>query len=107
VTTFEVAASNERPRELPEAIARFMLSRAAPGQKRERMSMEEAEILVKLRAIPTIRDLEKIMRVETHILRLRNQTMHQFEALQARRRGEQTPLARLDVDVTVADSGSG
>ena len=49
------------------------------------------------RVIPLDADVDKIMRYETHIHRQAVQTMHELEALQARRRGEQTHLARLDI----------
>jgi hypothetical protein len=37
------------------------------------------------------------MRYEAHLHRQYIQTLHELEALQARRRGERTPLARLDI----------
>lgn len=49
------------------------------------------------RVIPLDADVDKIMRYETHIHRQALQTLHELEALQARRRGEQTHLARLDI----------
>jgi hypothetical protein len=41
--------------------------------------------------------LERIPRYEAHLQRQLMQTMHELEALQARRRGEVTPLGRVDV----------
>ena len=41
--------------------------------------------------------LERIIRMEAHLNRQLMQTLHELEALQARRRGERTPLARIDV----------
>ncbi len=49
------------------------------------------------RVIPLDADVDKIMRYETHLHRMALQTQHELEALQARRRGEQTHLARLDI----------
>lgn len=49
------------------------------------------------RVIPNADELEKIRRYEAHLHRQLMQTLHELEALQARRRGESTPLARLDV----------
>ena len=46
--------------------------------------------------------LDKIMRYEAHLHRQCLQTLHELEALQARRRGEQTPLTRLDVSAPPA-----
>ena len=48
------------------------------------------------------RDLDKIMRYEAHLHRQCLQTLHELEALQARRRGEQTHLARLDISTPPA-----
>jgi hypothetical protein len=47
--------------------------------------------------------LERVIRYETHLHRQLVQTMHELEALQARRRGEVTQLARLDVTVGPTD----
>ena len=50
-----------------------------------------------LRIIPDSLSIDRVIRYETHIHRLWLQTQHELEALQARRRGEQTHLARLDI----------
>jgi hypothetical protein len=42
------------------------------------------------------------MRYETHLHRLYIQTLHELEAIQARRHGERTPLARLDITASPA-----
>ncbi len=49
------------------------------------------------RILPDPHDLDKIMRYEAHLHRQCLQALHEIEALQARRRGEQTHLARLDI----------
>lgn len=49
------------------------------------------------RILPPQDDLDKIMRYESHLHRQYIQTLHELEAMQARRRGESTPLARLDI----------
>jgi hypothetical protein len=41
--------------------------------------------------------VERVIRYEAHLHRQLVGSMHELEALQARRRGEVTPLARLDV----------
>ncbi len=41
--------------------------------------------------------VEKLVRYEAHLGRQLFQTLHELEAMQARRRGERSPLARLDV----------
>ncbi len=47
--------------------------------------------------VPPDKDLAKIMRYEAHLNRQLYQAMHELEALQARRRGDPAPLARIDV----------
>jgi hypothetical protein len=49
------------------------------------------------RLLPSDYDLDRTMRYETHIHRQFVQILHELEALQARRRGEKTHLARLDI----------
>lgn len=56
----------------------------------ERMSRE--------RLLPDETTLQKITRYEAHLCRLLYKTLHELEALQARRSGQAAPLARLDID---------
>jgi len=49
------------------------------------------------RLLPPEPELGLIMRYETHLHRFWVQTLHELEALQARRRGERPHLARLDI----------
>ncbi len=49
------------------------------------------------RIIPPENDLNIIMRYESHLHRQCIQTLHELEAFQARRHGEQTRLVRLDI----------
>lgn len=51
----------------------------------------------RLRSLPPSDDLDKIMRYEAHLHRRWVQTLHELQALQATRRGERAPLARLDI----------
>ena len=48
------------------------------------------------RILPPPEDLDKIMKYEAHFHRMQLQTQHELEALQARRKGEHSPLARVD-----------
>lgn len=59
--------------------------------------LREADRKRRSRALPDDRILEKITRYEAHLCRRLFQTLHELEALQARRRGEPAPLARLQV----------
>jgi hypothetical protein len=99
ITVFETASINSALADLPERIARIMRGRRrdALGEEPEPMSMEEFQRMASLCHVPSGDHLEKIMRCDTQLHRQRNQTLHELEALQARRRGEQAPLARLDV----------
>lgn len=47
--------------------------------------------------LPPADKLDKVVRHEAHLGRQLFQTLHELEALQARRRGERAPLARLDI----------
>ncbi len=47
--------------------------------------------------LPAGNELDKIMRYEAHLSRQLYQAKHELEVLQKQRRGEATPLARLDV----------
>jgi hypothetical protein len=49
------------------------------------------------RILPPDTDLEKINRYEAHLSRQMYQALHELEALQKRRGGEVTPLARVDL----------
>ena len=49
------------------------------------------------RLLPDETTLQKIARYEAHLSRGLYQTLHELEALQAKRGGGAAPLARLDV----------
>jgi hypothetical protein len=66
-------------------------AREHPPAKEEWVKRRQAD-----RMIPSGTTLERVMRYEAHLHRQLLQTMHELEALQARRKGEATPLARLD-----------
>jgi len=57
----------------------------------------ERETMRRERLLPNEDTLNKVIRYEAHLHRQLLQTMHELEALQARRQGRQTPLARVDV----------
>jgi hypothetical protein len=48
--------------------------------------------------LPDDRTLEMLVRYEAHLNRVLNHTLHELEALQDRRRGNPTPLARVDIN---------
>ena len=47
--------------------------------------------------LPDDRTLEMLVRYEAHLSRDLKHTLHELEALQERRRGNPTPLARIDI----------
>jgi hypothetical protein len=55
------------------------------------------ERLVRERLLPDEQGLGKVIRYEAHLHRQLLQTLHELEAIQARREGLRTPLARVDV----------
>ena len=65
--------------------------------KGEFPELDEADVNMgkALRVLPA--SLDTIMRYESHLHRQYIQTLHELEAIQARRNGERTPLARLDI----------
>ncbi len=66
-----------------------------------KMRLAEAERTIArwrdTRALLPVEQLEKVMRYEAHLHRQLVQTLRELEAMQARRRGQAAPLARLDV----------
>ena len=60
-------------------------------------------MMIGARLFPPDFMVENLMRYEAHLHRQCMQTLHELEAIQARRHGERTPLARLDI--TGAPSG--
>jgi hypothetical protein len=71
----DLAAAEEQ---VPQAVARA-----------ERVSNEQL--------LPAHGELDRVIRYEAHLSRQLLATMHELEALQARREGQPTPLARLAV----------
>jgi hypothetical protein len=73
-------------------------AKGALGVPLEQTLTEEAvEDQVTRRTLPDAAQLNNIVRYEAHIHRQFLQTLHELEAMQARRRGQSTPLARLDI----------
>jgi hypothetical protein len=55
--------------------------------------------------LPVGNELDKIMRYEAHLSRQLDQAKHELEVLQKQRRGEATPLVRLNVQGAPEQSG--
>jgi len=56
-----------------------------------------AGTLRRARILPPAKPLDRVMKYEAHLSRLLLATLHELEALQRRRQGDPTPLARLSV----------
>jgi hypothetical protein len=52
----------------------------------------------RLHLLPDSNDLDRLLRYEAHVWKQFVRALHEYEALQARDRGERVPLARLDVE---------
>ena len=63
----------------------------------EEMTLEKVQMQTGVRLIPGPETVTHITRYETFLHRQLIQTLHEIEAMQARRRGEHAPLARLDI----------
>jgi CRISPR/Cas system-associated endonuclease Cas1 len=85
------------PDELLEAAIREARYEAAlAAQKKEEMEQEVSREVAE-RILPDEKTLEKISRYEAHLSRQLYHALHELEALQTRRFGGHSPLARLDV----------
>ncbi len=63
---------------------------------------QEIQWLRERRMIPGKMDLDNVMRYQAHLQRLWQGTLHEIEALQARRLGQVSPLARIDYNASPA-----
>ncbi len=80
------------------ALAAWRLRRVTAYEVAETAEVHQAGGDAPSRArLPAADKLEKLQRYESHLTRQFYQALHELEALQVRRRGERTPLARLDL----------
>jgi hypothetical protein len=92
------SAAKEDQEELIEAATeRARLDIISAKSAAERVEQDLAR-MSRERLLPDDKTLEKVSRYEAHLSRLFHKTLHELEALQTRRSGGVTPLARLDVD---------
>ena len=84
--------------EIPDdAVLAACIVRQEFDSVRELLSLEEFAVRVGTRLLPSSDVIAKVTRYEAHLHRIYIQTLHELEALQARRRGERVPLTRLDI----------
>lgn len=78
------------------AMARYA-EKVLGTPKEEFITPERVDMQVGNRLVPSPDVVAKIARFEAHLHRMYIQTLHELEALQARRNGERVPLTRLDI----------
>lgn len=85
------------PDELLEAATEDARWEAARAAGRKESMEEDVSRLSRERILPADDTLQKVARYEAHLWRGLAQALHELEALQARRSGRSSPLARIDV----------
>jgi len=91
-------ATDEEPEELLEAAIRSAQWKAERSKLEAEKVERDLSNMARERLLPDEKTLEKVARYEAHLSRGPYKALHELEALQARRTGSTTPLARLDVD---------
>jgi hypothetical protein len=92
------SAAGESPEELLEAATqRARLDIISAKQALERVE-KDLERMSRERLLPGDKTLVKVARYEAHLSRGLYKALHELEAMQTRRSGGVTPLARLDVE---------
>jgi hypothetical protein len=89
-------AGREEGEFLIQALSHFLVRQARDELDVKKVSRERERRALE-RLLPDEQSLGKVIRYEAHLHRQLLQTMHELEALQERRQGRQTPLARVDV----------
>ncbi len=84
-------------KELLDAVADKHRGFVRSHQEQLDRAIAEVDRLRREQLLPNEDILNKVMRYEAHLNRQLNQTLHELEAMQARRQGGAAPLARLDV----------
>lgn len=99
VTRYEVIATMRRIEAtvFDLAVAANYLTEPLPEGEIHEPDPEEVRQEQRRRVFPSDDDLNRITRYEAHLHRQCLQTLHELEALQARRCGERPHLARLDI----------
>lgn len=91
-----IAAHAEMEDLLAVAVERARTSVSTKEDQLNRLVVE-LDRMRRQRLLPDGETLQKLVRYEAHLNRQLYQALHELEALQARRQGEPTPLARVDV----------
>ncbi len=83
-------------------LAKYSTGALGEPEPTREETIENAVKVDKRRILPRDEDLIKIQRYEAHLHRMLLATMHELEAIQTRRTGGQSPLARLDISAPPA-----
>jgi hypothetical protein len=89
--------AREEPEELLDEALESAQAQVRQAQEELHRLMADVDQMRAERLLRDDRDLNKLVRYEAHLHRQLLQTLHELEALQARRRGGEAPLARVDV----------
>ena len=90
-------AAGETPEKLLEAATKEAHLKVIQAKSRAEEVERDMRNMSRERLLPDETTLQKIARYEAHLSRGLYQAMHELEALQTKRSGGATPLARLDV----------
>jgi hypothetical protein len=91
-------ATGEETEELLEAATRDAAFKVERTKREVEKVERDLRNMSRERLLPDEKILEKVARYEAHLSRGLYKALHELEALQVRRTGGATPLARLDVD---------
>jgi hypothetical protein len=98
VTRYELEVTTANLQNIPKDMAssaRYQATFGIPTE--ESITMEKVESYISHRILAQDHHLTRVMRYESHLHRVFIQTAHELEALQARRKGGQSHLTRLDI----------
>jgi hypothetical protein len=91
-------ATGEEPEELLEAATSSARWKAERSKLEAKKVERDLKNMARERLLPDEKTLEKVARYEAHLSRGLYKALHELEAMQTRRSGGVTPLARLDVE---------
>ena len=101
VTRYEIAVTDMRVAETREDLAvaeAYGNGTIVEGGILPEPDPAQVAVAKLSRVLPGTGDLDKIMRYESHLHRQCIQTLHEIEALQSRRCGEESRLVRVDIN---------
>jgi hypothetical protein len=97
ISAIATVAGEDEEELIEAATERARLDIISAKSAAERVEQDLARMR-RERLLPDDKTLEKVARYEAHLSRLFHKALHELEALQLRRQGGASPLARLDID---------